>query len=512
MLISSKKNGKGERENSFPVTRYMNSIPIIPKLRNITIDNNKLFSYAPRNPSYVVNESLSPEEYRIIIDDKGISVESATSKGRFYAEMTLKQLFKIYPQSIPYLEIRDYPKYSYRGYMLDSSRHFFTVEEIKKQIDIMALLKLNVFHWHLTDDQGWRIAIEKYPRLTEIGSIRRGTRGDNKVVSGYYNKQDIKEVVKYCQDRFIEVIPEVDMPGHFTAACSSYPELLCTKENVKVAEHFGILQNIACAGRDFTYQFCEDVMDEVIELFPSSYIHIGGDEALKTNWRTCPDCQNKIKEKGLKDEEELETFFINHMASYLMSKGKKVICWNDGMKGNMVKDDIIMQYWKDNEEFTQKAITEANTGRSIIISPFTKYYLDYNYGITSLKKTYTFKPLLKGMKNSPKILGVEAPLWTEYVDSLGYMEYLTYPRLIAIAEVGWSEDNDNYDDFLTRLKSFNEILDEEKINYAPITKVNPSKLEGFGLKLKFYFKAVDKSILKSLWQVKKYNRLKRKKK
>ncbi|MDD3383707.1 MAG: family 20 glycosylhydrolase [Bacilli bacterium] len=490
----------------------MNNIPIIPKLKAVTINSSKLFTYESKDPSYLFNETFLPEEYRIIINDKGIIIESATTKGKFYAQMTLKQLFRIYPKNIPYLEIRDSPKYSYRGYMLDSSRHFFSVEEIKKQIDIMALLKLNVFHWHLTDDQGWRIEIEKYPRLTEIGSTRRGTRGDNKIVSGYYSKQDIKEIIKYCQERFIEVIPEVDMPGHFTAACSSYPELLCTKKNIEVSESFGILPNIVCAGRDFAYKFCEEIMDEVTELFPSPYIHIGGDEALKTNWLFCPDCQNKIKEKGLKDEEELETFFINHMASYLMSKGKKVICWNDGMNGNTVKDDVIMQYWKDNDEFTLKAIDEANTGRNLIISPFTKYYLDYNYGITSLKRTYNFKPLLKGITNSTKILGVEAPLWTEYVDNLSRMEYLMYPRLIAVAEVGWSENNSDYDDFEIRLKKFNEILDGVKINYAPLRKVNPNIIKGLGLKLKFYFKAVDKSIIRSLWQVKKYNRLKRKKK
>ncbi len=480
------------------------TISIIPQVNHITISETQRLPYQANNVIYLYNTNLEKEGYKIVTKKDCILVEYATERGKFYGQKTLEQLFQIYPHEIPELIIHDYPQYSYRGFMIDSCRHFFSIEEIKKQIEVMATVKMNTFHWHLSDDQGWRVEIKKYPKLMEQGSKRKQTRGDGKEVSGYYTKEQIKEIIAFCQERYIDVIPELDMPGHFTAACSCYPELLCTKEKISVAEHFGILPNIACAGREFTYQFCCDVLDEIGELFPYNIIHIGGDEALKLNWLTCPDCREKMKKENLKTPEELETYFLNRITQYLSTKGKKVICWNDGMTCDNIDHRIIMQYWKDNKEHTSLAITQAANGRKVIISPFSNYYLDYNYGITPLKKTYTYHHPLK----NDSVIGVEAPIWTEYIDSVDKLEQLTYPRLLAVAERGWT-NNFNYSDFIKRVAFFETKLNSLNIKFAPLSEVNPFLVKRWFLKLSFYFKAIDKNIVKSLQLLRKYKKVKR---
>ena len=228
--------------------------------------------------------------------------------------------------------------------MLDCVRHFFTVEEIKKQIDMLALLKINTFHWHLTDDQGWRIKSDKYPLLTEVGGSRKQTMGDGIKVEGYYSKEDIREIVDYCKQNYINVIPEIDIPGHFRAAIAAYPHLSCFQQKTIVGEGYGISPYIACAGKQSVYDFLYDLLDEILELFPYEYIHLGGDEALKLNWITCPDCQKTIQENNLKNEEELQGYFMTKMVKYLNGKGRKVINWNDGMLGGNIQGDIVVQY------------------------------------------------------------------------------------------------------------------------------------------------------------------------
>ncbi|HOR17791.1 MAG TPA: beta-N-acetylhexosaminidase [Bacilli bacterium] len=475
------------------------ALAIIPQVNYSIVNKGNLFPYHEKNIIYTYNNSLEEEGYKIITSKEGIVVEYAKERGKFYGQKTLEQLFLIYPHEIPEMTIHDYPQYPHRGFMIDSCRHFFSISEIKKQIEIMALVKMNVFHWHLSDDQGWRIEIKKYPKLTTQGSFRKQTRGDGREVSGYYTQEQIKEIIEFCQERYIDVIPEIDMPGHFTAACSCYPELLCTKEKIDVAEHFGILPNIACVGRDFTYQFCCDVLDEVCDLFPSRYVHIGGDEALKLNWLTCPDCQAKMKSENLKTPEELETAFLNEIAKHIAKKGKKTICWNDGMSCETIDSKIIMQYWKDDKKHTSLAKNLVEKGYQTIISPFKHYYLDYNYGITPLKKTYNYQfPF-----HSQHIIGVEAPIWTEYISSISRLEYLAYPRLFAVAEKGWS-NRDDYDSFLARLDVFKNKLDSLGINYAPLSEVNPFFLKRWFLKLSFYFNAVDKNIINSFRLLHKY--------
>ncbi|MFA6611419.1 MAG: beta-N-acetylhexosaminidase [Bacilli bacterium] len=480
------------------------AIPMIPQVNNMIINVKNLFVYDINKIIYTHNDNLEIEGYKIITSQENITIEYGSDKGKFYGQKTLEQLLDIYPHKIPEMVIHDYPNYSYRGFMIDSCRHFFTIAEIKKQIELMSLLKMNVFHWHLTDDQGWRIEIKKYPLLTSKGSIRKQTRNDNKEVSGYYTQTEIKEMITYCQKRYIDVIPEIDMPGHFTAACSCYPDLLCTKEEIVVAEHFGILPNIACAGREFTYQFCYDVLDEVCALFPFDYIHIGGDEALKLNWLTCADCLEKMKKENLTTPEELETYFLNQMTTYLTTKGKKVICWNDGMTCEGINNNIIMQYWKDDKEHTTLAVDQVAKGRKTIVSPFKNYYLDYNYGITPLKTTYNYQHPF----DHDLIIGVEAPIWTEYVRSIDRFEYLVYPRLLAVAERGWTKEP-NYPDFISSLYVFQNKLHSMGINGAPLSAVNPFFLKRWLLRLSFYGSVVDKNIIKSFQLLYEYKKKKR---
>lgn len=482
-------------------------LQIIPYPNHVEI--RKGFLDLPIKPNKnIIDTSLSEEEYCILVDENGIQVRAREDKGFFYAQQTLLQLYKQFKDKLPFMLIQDKPKYSHRGYMLDCSRHFFTVKEIKKQIDILAKLKINVFHWHLTDDQGWRIEIDKYPLLTTVGARRAQTQGDGIVVEGYYSKKDIKEVVEYCRKNYIDVIPEIDMPGHFRAAIAAYPELSCTENKITVGEGFGISPHIACAGKEKVYEFIYNVLDEIVELFPYEYIHLGGDEALKLNWIGCKFCQKAIKINGLKNEEELQGYFMSNLIRYLNAKEKKVINWNDGMLGGNTEGQLIVQYWKETKACEKVVLREVEKGRKVIISPFFRYYLDYPHGMTSLRKVYNYEV---NIIEETAVLGLEAPLWTEHVKDINKLEEMTYPRLIAVAERSWTEKN-MYKSFLTRLENFYNILNDYNINYN--RRPNPSFLKGKWEMLKFFlraFKAVDKGNLKAMAKTKKLLKTKYKK-
>lgn len=432
-----------------------------------------------------------PEGYAIKIEKNGILLSASTEKGLYYGEQTLFQLQKQFKDKLPCMEIFDKPKFSYRGYMLDCARHFFSPEEIKKQLDILSLLKINTFHWHLTDDQGWRIQIDKYPLLTEIGSKRKQTRGDGKEIKGFYTKQQIRDIISYAGERYIDIIPEIDIPGHFKAAISAYPQISCREKKVEVGECFGISADIACVGKDLTYQFCCDILNEVIELFPCEYIHLGGDEALKLYWIDCKDCQQKIKENSLKNEEELQGYFMSKMVQYANSKGKKVINWNDGMLGDNIEGDVLVQYWKESEECKKVVEKQIKKGRKIIYSPFYSFYLDYPCGMTPLKKTYNYKNIV----DEKNIFGLESPLWTEFVDSQEKLEFMTYPRVMALAERAWSEKAD-YQGFLQRIEFFNKILEEKSINYNK--NPNPNIIKGKMDVIRFFVNAYDKGLKENI--------------
>lgn len=457
-------------------------LEILPKVRSMK------FGYGAVGSEFVTekNEGLEKEGYRLILDSAGIRIEYADEAGKFYALSTLDQI-KAQCEKLPCVVIEDAPKYSYRGFMLDCARHFFTVADIKKQISVMAALKLNKFHWHLTDDQGWRVEIKKYPLLTEIGSRRRSTRNDDKPVEGYYTQEEIADVIKFCAERRIEVIPEIDMPGHFTAALAAYPQFGCTGEPTRVAERFGVLHEIACGGKEETLEFCKDVLKEIAELFPSEYIHVGGDEALKLRWMECPHCQKKMAEENLRNEEELQGYFLTEIINYLNSLGKTAIVWNDGVVGGNTEGNYCVQFWKENAECLKAAERAAEKGKGVIYSPFHYFYLDYPCGMTPLKKVYNYEMRL----SDDAVIGLEAPLWTEYVDNIEKAEKLFYPRIFALADRAWAEEKD-YMGFLVRLDRFGAYI-SEKFPIQVETDANPPFFKGKAAVIKFFLNIPDKT-------------------
>lgn len=392
------------------------------------------------------------EGYRLILNKDGILIEASSAAGVFYAEKTLEQI-KEQTDVLPCVEIEDRPKYPHRGFMLDCARHFFDIDAIKKQIEILSRLKMNVFHWHLTDDQGWRIEVKKYPELTGIGSIRRQTLNDGREVGGYYTREQIKETVEFCRERFIDVIPEIDMPGHFSAGIAAYPELGCTGKSSEVETGYGIFPEILCAGKDETLNFCRDLITETAELFPSKYFHIGGDEALKLRWYDCPNCRKRIKNENLRDEEGLQSWFMAKAASHLAASGKTPIVWNDGAAEDSA-ENCVVQYWKQGKKYRERAETLLKKNIKFIYSPFGSLYLDYPCGITPLRKVYNFK---EDFDLSRNVRGLETALWSEYVPDEKTLETRIYPRIFAVADRAWAGEGD-YAEFLDREKTFEKYI------------------------------------------------------
>ncbi len=424
------------------------------------------------------------EAYRLSVSPRLIRIEAATSNGFFYALQTLYQLLppdiygktrsKIKKWEIPCVNIEDAPRFSYRGLHLDVCRHFFPVEFIKKYIDAMAIHKLNRFHWHLTDDQGWRIEIKKYPLLTEIGSQRTETlighyyenmpqQFDNKTYGGYYTQDEAREIVKYAASKFITVIPEIEMPGHAMAAIAAYPYLSCTQQPLKVATKWGVFDDVFCP-RDSTFTFLENVLSEVMAIFPSEYIHIGGDECPKTRWKSCPDCQAKIKELELKDEHELQSYFVQRIEKFVNSKGRKIIGWDEILEGGLAPNATVMS-WRG----IDGGIAAAKSGHNVIMTPMSHCYFDFYQaepateptaigGYVSLNKVYDFEPVppVLTAEEAKYIVGAQANVWTEYITSTSHVEYMAYPRASALSEVLWTmPENKNWTRFSgNMLKAF----------------------------------------------------------
>ena len=429
-------------------------------------------------------KQLNHEGYTLTISQDRIEISASTPNGVFYGIQTMRQLIptdKIRSKniSIPCVEIEDYPRFHWRGFMLDVGRHFFTKSEVKKILDLMAFLKLNKFHFHLTEDQGWRVEIKKYPLLTEIGSKREGTTSKrpfrsnkkNKVpldgipVSGFYTQEDLIELIQYATERFITIIPELDFPGHTTAALAAYPELSCTGGPFKVSTRFGIHKEVLCIGKEKVFEFIQNVLNEIIEIFPSKIIHIGGDEAPKKRWKNCLDCQARIKDEKLGSVENLQVYFTNRIADYLESKGRQIIGWNE-ILNDKLNENAICHYWTAN---LKHVLEHARLGRKVVMSEMSAFYLNYPYKIIPLEKTYNYEPIPNQLESKfhKRILGIEACLWTEYVKNKKKLEWQTFPRLIAVAETGWSLKNKkNFKSFQKRLEKFNKWLDLLKVNYA----------------------------------------------
>lgn len=449
--------------------------------------------------SFSCDESdASSEAYSLIVGENGITVSAKSERGLFYGVQTLKQLIaasfdeKTKSAKIPALEINDSPRFRYRGFMFDTVRHFFPVEVVKKYIEAISLLKFNVFHWHLTDDQGWRIQIDKYPRLIENGSMRRETKGDKTPHGGYYTKDEIKDVVEFAKERYITVIPEFDIPGHTRAAVSSYPELGCANKPVEVSTKFGIHSEILCAGRESSYEFVRDVLKECAEIFPSEYVHIGGDEAVKHEWYKCEDCQRKIKELGLDNEEELQAYFTEKAVEYLKTLHKTAICWNESANSGKLEESVVLQFWQDGKD-NENVVREVKKGRKIIVSKFNPYYLDYPYPMHSLKAAYEFEPVFKGIEGyENNVLGVESPVWTEWIDNTDLLSFRVFPRLTAVSESAWCDKSKkDYPAFVGALGVVNRIIEKTTgIVSAPLKEcnvANPFKraaiMTKFGIKM-----------------------------
>ncbi len=441
------------------------------------------FVSSDANLTFTHTEGMSEEEYRLTIEDI-IRIEATDIKGAFYGLMTLRQLFKTSQGTLQKCEIIDKPRFAYRGIMLDVARHFFGMEEVKELLDIMAQNKLNVFHFHLTEDQGWRIEIKKYPELAPKASIRKDDwknslghmKGEEYGRGCYYTQEQIKELVSYAADRMISVVPEIDMPGHITSALSVFPELSCAGKPLEVSRKFGVKDTIGCVGNPDFMRFIKDVIDEVCELFPAPYFHIGGDEVPKTMWKTCPKCQALMKEKGIKTENNLQGYFTNEITEYLAQKGKKTIGWNEIMETNNLRKDAVVQWWMG-----KTAQNWAKQGGKMILSQCFVCYLDYPYIITNLEKIYKLGPEQSKMEESAKenVLGIEAPLWTEFVYDKKKYDFMLYPRVHAVAEAAWTQaDQKDYNDFESRLQASLKELEERGVNYCPPSKYNPKGFRG----------------------------------
>lgn len=436
------------------------------------------------------DRDLEDEGYRLTIGDR-VDVVATSYAGLVYGWQTLKQLLVQFEKNgtarIPNCVITDKPRFAYRGFMLDICRHWFDKEIILRQIDLAVLHKLNVFHLHLSEDQGIRFESERYPRLNEVGSFRKRNGHDGVAAfgkekatyGGYLTKADIAEIVAYGQERAMEIVPEIDVPGHCMGMIAAYPELSCKGEKIEVANTFGVKKTILCAGNDNTIEFVKNLLTEVAEMFPSPWFHIGGDEAPKGEWKACPKCQKRIADEGLKDEEALQGYFTNVVVEHLKTLGKTAIVWNEAINSGILDKQVVCQFWQDKKGGDEVA-KQANAGRKTVVSPFFAYYLDYPYGMTSLRKTYRADPLIKGLSEQGKksVVGVETPLWTEWVSTLARADYLTFPRLCAVAETGWSTGEKNYEEFESRLAEFLHVLDLYKVTYAPLEDVNPNCFAG----------------------------------
>ena len=356
---------------------------------------------------------LKEEEFFLNISKKKLVIEATTPQGIMRGIQTLRQLLPIkkgiIATKIPCIEIHDFPRFKWRGMLLDCCRHFMKKEFVMRYIDLLAYHKMNILRWHLTEDQGWRIEIDKYPKLTTIGSQRKDSSGS---YGGYYTKEDIKEIVDYAKNKHIEVIPEIEFPGHSQAAIAAYPQLSCTGKPIDVATEWGVFKDIYCAGNDSVFTFMEDVLGEVIELFPSSFIHIGGDEAPKTRWENCPKCQKRMLKENLNDEHELQSYFIKRIEKYLNSRGKTLIGWDEILEGGLAKNAVV-QSWRG----MNGGIEAAKHGNKVIMSPTSHAYFDYSIKSTDMKQVYHFDPIPTELDSIQKqlVLGGECNLWSEHI-------------------------------------------------------------------------------------------------
>lgn len=450
---------------------------------NLTVDSKKSTSSIILAIDPKIKNS---EGYSIVVNSKGVVIKGATAQGVFYGIQTLRKSLPIATVAgsieLAPVVIDDAPRFGYRGMMLDCARHFFPLEFVKRYIDLLAMHNMNVFHWHLTEDQGWRLEIKKYPELTQKGSIRQGTQvGHNDRVfdgvpyGGYYTQEQAREIVEYARQRYITVIPEFDIPGHTKAALACYPELGCTGGPYQVARSWGVFQDVLCLGKETTFTFVQDVLDEIMDIFPSKVIHIGGDEAPTVAWEQCPLCQKKMKEEGV-DAKHFQGYFTNRIEKYLNSKGHSIMGWDEILEGKISTTATVMS-WRGAEPGIQAALK----GHNVVMTPNTHTYFDYYQaddkeekklgligGLSTVENVYNYNPTPSVLPDSvrKRILGVQANLWTEYIAGKDIAEYQILPRMAALAEVQWTTQPKNYEGFKERLTRFVSFYDLYNYVYA----------------------------------------------
>ncbi len=435
--------------------------------------------------------ALAPEAYELGIGHDHIILTAATPAGIFHGIQTIIQLLPTVASVgsgaprvfLPCLTVADEPRFAWRGMHLDVCRHFFPVQFVKKYIDLLARYKMNRFHWHLTDDQGWRIEIKKYPKLTEVGAWRSGSQYgpysertyDNERYGGSYTQEQIREVVAYAAARHITVVPEIEMPGHAMAALAAHPHLGCTGGPYEIQKGWGVFDDVFCAGKDSTFTFLEDVLSEVLDLFPSDHIHIGGDECPKTRWKTCPHCRARMKKEGLKDEHELQSYFIRRIEKHVNAKGRQIIGWDEILEGGLAPNAAVMS-WRGTEGGT----AAARQKHDVVMCPGTHCYFDHYQGdpaheplaiggFTTVQKTYAYEPIPDGLtaEEAGHIMGAQGNVWTEYITTPDHVEYMAVPRMLALAEVLWSpKDQRDEGSFIRRLENEFAALDALKVHYS----------------------------------------------
>lgn len=435
----------------------------------------------------VLDKKVSGEEaYTIMVDKKGVTIAGSTPKGVFYGVQTLRKSLPVGAAPVvelPSVKISDSPRFVHRGMMLDCSRHFFPLEFVKRYIDLIAMHNMNVFHWHLSDDQGWRIEIKKYPELTIKGSRRSGTvigyntaLDDSIPYGGYYTQEQAREIVEYARQRYVTVIPEIDMPGHMLAALAIYPELGCTGGPYEVGHRWGIYKDVLCVGNEKIYDFCEGVLDEIMQIFPSKLIHIGGDETPTEVWEKCPKCIKRAEDNNM-TVKQVQSYFTSRIEKYVNSRGRRIIGWDEILGGD-ISQSAVIQSWRD----TKHGRIAAEAGHDVIMSPTSHCYFDYSQadeknskyeptlcgGYIPVEKVYAFEPCDENLSESsrPHILGVQANIWAEYLLYPNQVEYQALPRMAALAEVQWTSGKKDYQAFLKRLNRLVNFYDLYKLTYA----------------------------------------------
>lgn len=437
------------------------------------------------------NKIAGDEGYLLEVEPAGIKIVAPAPAGAFHGVQTLRQLLPLAGDDpvpaidVPAVRIRDAPRFSWRGFMLDVARHFFDAGEVMRLIDALALLKLDVLHLHLCDDQGWRLEIEQYPRLIEVGATRPEShvggflskKTDGIPHAGHFTRQDIRSILDHAASRFVTVVPEIELPGHCSAALAAYPHLGCTGGPYAVATKAGIKKDVYCAGKDATFTFLEGVLCEVIDTFPSPWIHLGGDEVPKDRWRACPDCQARIKAEGLRDEGDLQAWFVNKLVAFVERRGKTAVGWNE-ILSDRLPPSVIGQHWLRGRD---RVVKHLRRGGKIIGSQFFHSYLDYNHGVVPLSKVYAYDPVPRGLdaRHRTGVVGIEAPMWTEFAATPAHVHAFVFPRLAAVAENAWTPVANGRDlsSFTARLPPLLARLRRMGIAHASIRASQPPLLE-----------------------------------